>query len=819
MSWRILFTLLLSLFSTDSFAQLWSGVLDPSRATDWTVTGVTGGIPNRTTICPSYSGSPTPLPSSSTAAQISDAILACTNNGSGGGYVVPLAAGTFLLTDAILFRGSAGATNPAQNVTLRGQGPNSTILQFSALSTNCGGLGGGGLVCLTDKPIASGTCGFNTYNTANWTANYSAGSTTITLDNITGNNPNGSPWNPNLDVGMYLILDQLDSPSADYTSYVPFITEDSTYTNPSQAGCNSANRANRCLGEFHQVTAISGVGPFTVTITPPLAYTFWNGDGTNTPQAWWCNSVAQQVLNDGVENLTIQNTNSGGDMGYGLVSFIGAFQSWAKNVRLIRSQHAQVYALVSANIEVRDSYLYSIVNQSTVVGDQSQGCGRVSTQYGIDPFYAGLLKVENNIFQQICSSILAQPCFVCLYGYNFTIGDLPVASVDGSNNLTGYSTFASTSLGHTAGDHMMLLEGNDTNSFGFDVAVSHGAGGAFEVLLRNHATGTSAWPLFNGNPPGNTVPINHQAIHRFTSFIGNVIGSPSTQTYYESSVNVTGRVYGDPADFSLAWGYSGGVMGATGDAKAISSMIRWGNFDYVRNIVRWCGNSSDTGWGTECTVPGSPAPQSEIATGSGGSFPQSVPSKGDTAIGQPALPASFYLTAKPPWFGGSPWPVIGPDVTTGYDTSTHVGSNPARTCYLTVMKGPSDGSGPVLPFDANQCYYGQPPGGVGVPPSRGHGHHLKLSANPWLAVALPLSPFLDDVLEITTAIILTALLAWAANLAKLLIFSFGEKLRNTPLHLPRLRLNWRPAATRLLYALKLAKPRSLLLTDQRKDRE
>jgi len=101
--------------------------------------------------------------------------------------------------------------------------------------------------------------------------------------------------------------------------------------------------------------------------------------------------------------------------------------------------------------------------------------------------------------------------------------------------------------------------------------------------------------------------------------------------------------------------------------------------------------------------------------------------------------------------------------------------------------------------------------------SQGHGHaRIIRFGGGYLAHALPLTPFIEDVLEITAAILVAALLAWAANLAKVLIFSFGEKLRTTPPRLPRLRLNWRPAATRVLYALKLAKPPVPLLTDQRK---
>src|SRR3989441_228888 len=48
----------------------WSGILDPSRAIDWSHAGIPGGIPNRATICAS-------LDPGSTAAQIDAAIAAC----------------------------------------------------------------------------------------------------------------------------------------------------------------------------------------------------------------------------------------------------------------------------------------------------------------------------------------------------------------------------------------------------------------------------------------------------------------------------------------------------------------------------------------------------------------------------------------------------------------------------------------------------------------------------------------------------------------------------------------------------------------------
>src|SRR5262249_37749776 len=88
----------------------WTTILNPARATDWSTAGVTGGIPNRTTVCVT-------LNPGVTAAQINSAIASCP-----GGQVVQLGAGTFNLSATIIFNRS--------DVTLRGQGM-STILNFT----------------------------------------------------------------------------------------------------------------------------------------------------------------------------------------------------------------------------------------------------------------------------------------------------------------------------------------------------------------------------------------------------------------------------------------------------------------------------------------------------------------------------------------------------------------------------------------------------------------------------------------------------------------------------------------------------------------
>src|SRR5207249_6587087 len=93
-------------------AQQWSGILDPSRAIDWSNAGIPGGIPNRTSICATLSPG-------ATSSQINNAIASCP-----AGQVVFLNAGTYNIAGGINFAGHS-------NVTLRGAGPTQTILQRS----------------------------------------------------------------------------------------------------------------------------------------------------------------------------------------------------------------------------------------------------------------------------------------------------------------------------------------------------------------------------------------------------------------------------------------------------------------------------------------------------------------------------------------------------------------------------------------------------------------------------------------------------------------------------------------------------------------
>ncbi len=116
------------------------------------------------------------------------------------------------------------------------------------------------------------------------------------------------------------------------------------------------------------------------------------------------------------------------------------------------------------------------------------------------------------------------------------------------------------------------------------------------------------------------------------------------------------------------------------DLRVRSTIMRWGNYDTVNDATRW--------------------QPSEV--------PSSVSPYGNPVPSSQALPDSFYLTAKPAWFGSVPWPAIGPDVSGGNlaGVGGHAYKIPAQLCFENVMHG-SFSSG-LLSFNAKNCYAAGP---------------------------------------------------------------------------------------------------------------
>jgi hypothetical protein len=587
MNWTkrlVLIVVLLGPPSVASAQTIVDSLAAADRTIDWSRAGVTRGIPHRTTVC-------TTLGPGTTAAAINNAIAAC-NNG-----VVALSAGTYTLSSGITFRG-------ANNVTLRGAGPDRTVVKFTG-SDSCGGLFAD--VCVHGP---SDTWSGNVPSSAirNWTAGYEKGATQIMLDSAAG-----------LSVGQVVILDQRDDGADTRDVFVCASRACSQEGGP-------AGRAGRAQQQYTQVTAISGN---QVTISPGLYMVNWRS--SQQPQLWWWGASATM---NGVEGLTLDHSASPAQTGIG---FQNAYNCWVKNVKSLNGPRNHVWLNQAARIEVRDSYFFGTRNAA-------------SLSYGVELFGTSDSLVVNNIFHRVTAPIMTGNSSGAVVAYNFmtdmvyTVSNWMMAGLQGS---------------HDAGTGMNLVEGNVGNGFVMDNY--HGTGNLI-TLFRNRLTGTE------GSKSSNTIPVNIFGYNRLVNVVGNVLGTAGYHQIYEHSQTFTA---GSPDRSIYVLGYAGvGNSNAASlpyDTMVRSTLVRWGNFDLARNRSEW--------------------------------NPSELPSTLDVPSGH-ALPPSLFLSARPGWWGATPWPAIGPDVSGGADGGGHAHKIPAQVCFEGGRRN-ADGT---LAFDAMTCY-------------------------------------------------------------------------------------------------------------------
>ena len=627
-------------------AQLWAGILDRTRAIDWSLgnQGIAGGIPTRTTVCAT-------LRPGVTAGQINKAIASCRAD-----RVVFLEAGTYLLSSGISFGNKS-------RVTLRGAGPDKTILKFVDTEP-CGGFAAD--VCVRGEDIlAQGWPGHapqDVGHVRNWTAEYGQGTTQITVDSTAG-----------LSVGMTIVLDQLDDATDTggvLISHAPTRVLENI----------STGRVGRGQTQWVTIAAIKGR---TLTITPGVYMP--NFRASQLPQIWW----AQGPTLNGIEDMTLDHrASSARNGGMSGVVFWNTVQCWVKNVKSLTPGRNHVWFVQASRSEIRDSYFYGVAS------------GGGSLSYGIDLYMGGDSLVINNVFHHITSAILAGTTSGDIIAYNFAT-DMPYGNPDWMQ--FGLNT-------HNIGNTMLLFEGNQTNGFAMDLF--HG-GGQLATVFRNHLTGRDRGRTSNttaggargyhrianlvgyalglrtdstsqeDGPTSNTTPVQIWGYNRFVNIIGNVLGTSGYHTVYErSSADTTGNPW--RAIYLLGYTASGDGNSTCCpyDPLVRSTMLRWGNYDAATGTVRWLASE----------IPTSGVP---FVNGN------PVPANRD-------VPPSLFLKAKPaawwrtPW-GAPPWPPVGPDVVGGQDAG-HVHKNPARLCYENT---PKDDHG-VLTFNAATCYAGSP---------------------------------------------------------------------------------------------------------------
>jgi hypothetical protein len=650
--------LILMPYSVHAQQPAWSGIITSPRAIDWSTVG-SPAVASST----SWTQCGSTIAAGASTATINAALAACTPN-----HYVQLGAGTFSGLTGLTF----GQNN---NIKLVGMGANQTLLVFS--NTNgCQGFVAG--ICMASADL---NYVLNQSNTANWTANYSAGTTSITLDAKT-----------NLAVGTPIVLDQLDDTTDGGNLFVCY--QSNGTLNCSTNGDNGGYaRTNRGQQQIVTVTSISGGScPCTIGITPGIYMPNWASG--KTPQAWWATSP---VKNMGVENLSINMTNSGESLGNGFsVQMFNCTGCWVKGIRSIDPGRSHVQVQVSTDITIQDSYFYRTV-------------GATSTSYGAESAGASAVLVQNNIFEFITEPMsLNGNCSGCVEGYNFDVNDVFDTTGGGT-----YNWRMASSLPHAVGIAHILIEGNQGS--GLEADIIHGSHN-FITAFRNSYNGCQQ---DNGHLADNNYgPMIVAALNRSFNLIGNVLGCPTTDGASTGYMTGSNPIYNIGASFSQAFT-------VPADPNVQRTIMLWGNYDTFTAAVRWCGNSSDTGWSTTC------ASTTEVPSGIS-VYPNSIPTQGDTGAGQGVMPASFYLSSQPSWWpSAKPWPPIGPDVTGGnlrvcnggvngnaYVTTSgqcpsgslgtlagHANTIPAADCFLTTMGGSPIGTdASALSFDASACY-------------------------------------------------------------------------------------------------------------------
>ena len=521
-------------------AQQWSGIIDPSRAIDWSNAGVRGGIPKRTTVCAT-------LNPGASSSQINSAIASCPS-----GQVVFLNAGTYSGLSGIMFNGKSG-------VTLRGAGADKTFLIFTS-GIGCHSLAAD--VCITgaDTNWSRGPS-----NTADWTYGYKAGTTKIALSSVT-----------NLKVGSPLILDQADD-SSDAGSV--FVCQ-SPATIPSCSLEGNGTNGQRPNRDQVQIVQVVSCGTATapgqackgtnVMITPGLYMARWSS--TKSPGAWWATSAIRRV---GIEDLTLDHTASTGSFG---IEIQKAIDCWVKGVRGIDSGKAHVELQESARITVTDNYFY--LTQNAV-----QQC------YGVESLNSSDDLIQNNVLQFIAAPLMMNgSCSGCVIAYNFAINDFFTASkgfVQASTNQ------------HTAGIDMLLYEGNIGPQFYADNF--HGTHNLVTVF-RNQFIGNDG-ACYNGTPPhgesacnNNQVAMDIRAYSRFYNLIGNVLGQSGTSNGYQSGSAPIYRIGGGnsangitvPLDSLVA-----STLMRWGNYDVVTAAVRWCGNSSNPGWTKTCGSTSE----------------------------------------------------------------------------------------------------------------------------------------------------------------------------------------------------------------------------------
>ena len=467
------------------------------------------------------------------------------------------------------------------HVTLRGAGPDQTVISREGGFSRAA-LYFVGTQCPFQKSGCSGTTTFIPV-----TGGATKGSQTITVQTI----PAG------IGAGDLMQISQVNDGVL------------ACHTISSTCSVEGSNSSSRGIGQTVEITSVSGN---SVSFNIPLAWSYTNP--ALSPAVVFADSST--ILRwAGAEDLKLVIPGNANFDSQFDVEFTGVQYSWLKNVELTDVYQRAVWFVEALQNEIRDSYIHGPALHS------SPTCGR-AYGYGIEiDDYSSSNLIENNAITGLDGGLimLSTAATGNVIGYNYLYN----ACFDDAWWQT-----SSPSANHEPHPMMNLFEGNIGDKIESDII--HGSA-SHNTFFRGRSNG---WQSDARTTRNNA--IEFAAKNNYMNVVGYVLGTAGKSNKYQVK---PGDPYNDTSD-KVIWAL--GVASGRTDPATESTLLRWGNYDFVRNSFGWddADNVED------------PSEQN--------------------------IPSSLYLSGKPSWFGSLAWPAFGPHPSS---PSTLInGTIPAKHC-------------------------------------------------------------------------------------------------------------------------------------------
>jgi hypothetical protein len=519
--------------------------------------------------------------------------------------IVRLKSGTYFVSPQTNSGGQVGIYVKVDNVTIRGEGADTTRLAAA------GTINDYGTVVLFGHRVGTSDASFAVQGV---TADALRGSTTVQVANasayvvgdvITIDHVDGAPvasGGAALNGGYIWFYD------GEYFKRQPGYSWNGPGTGAPGIGsvtslASATAAAQSAVPQWRstmQETEITAINGNVLTLRDPLYIDF---PVSLSPQVWRTVPVDTRGAGvgtrwAGIEDIAVAGGNNLWGFPGGTVVFSYCAYCWARNIEADGERWSN-----PANPAHPGKYGYNI------------GIGRGYRVVIRDSYAHG--SADQNPGGQAYGIVVGVGSSACLVENNISVNNnKPVAlNSTGGGNVVAYNYVDEAVIWNSPGwqengiddchanfTHHDLVEGNWTPNLGGDT--THGNSG-WHTHLRNYAHGQNS----SGGMSGNLRAVGMDGWTHFHAYVGNVLRGGGV---YQTTPSSQG---GRPI-YALGNNYGGGG-GNWDNGYALAHIHRDGNWDNVTNGVVW-------------------------------------------ASGARAIPASFYLTGKPAFFGTATWPWVDP---------------------------------------------------------------------------------------------------------------------------------------------------------------